>query len=65
MLIEKQPRKFLGIMPSAKQEDKAFNKAHLKAYLKGKRIFNHGFDNMGKPVQHLVKFQERIMIELN
>lgn len=36
-------RKYLGEIPGTKNTlENRFNKAHLKAYLKGKKKFNHG-----------------------
>ena len=45
----RQSRRFLGntINPTA------FDKAHLKAYLKGKKIFSFGFDPMAHPALKL------------
>ncbi len=40
---EVKSRKFLGKVPAKT----TFEKAHLKAYLKGKQIFNFGFTGIG------------------
>jgi hypothetical protein len=36
-------------------KERNFEKAHLKAYLAGKKQFKHGFDLMKNPVTHPVK----------
>lgn len=58
----KKKRRFLGKTEGfINDEEKKFEKAHLKAYLKGKKRFNHGFEggrNMQGvliPTIHLVK----------
>lgn len=65
-LIQVSPRKFAGTMPDMSQSksDRAFNKAHLKAYLKGKRRFTHGFEMMGpmrERSEHQTKIVDRVM----
>jgi len=41
----KKRRRFLGKTEGfLNNEEKLFEKAHLKAYLKGKKRFNHGFE---------------------
>lgn len=41
----RKSRKYLGVMPNdGPKEDRAFNKAHLNAYLAGKSSFYKGFD---------------------
>lgn len=51
---KKYTRKFLGILfPSRK--DANYEKAHLKAYLKGKPYFGFGKNPDGSQVYHLVK----------
>ena len=37
--LGRKSRRFLGNVPA----DNAFDKAHLKAYLKGSKYFRHGF----------------------
>ena len=49
-------RKFLGAVPAKT----SFEKAHLKAYLKGKKRFNHGFtsfEGILNPISHEVRQQ--------
>ena len=38
-ITKTETRKFLGVFPP----QNTFDKAHLKAYLKGHKYFNHGF----------------------
>lgn len=56
-------RRFLGkIKDFESKEERSFEKAHLKAYLKGKTFFNHGVEVIGTgifrklmPISHPVK----------
>lgn len=58
-----QKRTFLGTIGNkvsdfVSKQERAFQKAHLKAYLKGKQYFNYGFTDgiTGRePVTHIVK----------
>lgn len=56
----RRTRKYLGVMPSeGPKEDRAFNKAHLNAYLVGRKWFYYGFytDEIGQRKRqiHIVK----------
>lgn len=59
----KRRRRFLGKTKDFEsKEERNFEKAHLKAYLKGKKFFNHGFEIIGTglfrqmmPISHPVK----------
>lgn len=63
--IEISPRQFKGELPDMKQtkEERRFNLAHLKAYLKGKRNFDHGFYESGQPVEFQTKIVDRVLAE--
>jgi hypothetical protein len=53
-------RKFLGAVPARTK----FEKAHLKAYLKGKKTFNHGFTSLnGKSFPIVRKVQQQLIFE--
>lgn len=54
----KRTRKFLGKTEGFEnKEEKSFEKAHLKAYLKGHKTFQQGFelDAKGVPITHRVQ----------
>lgn len=49
-------RRFLGVVPTKT----GFDKAHLKAYTKGKTHFRHGFETIKIPLMELDKEGEFI-----
>ena len=55
----RQSRRFLGntINPTA------FDKAHLKAYLKGKKIFSFGFDPLSMSLELEDRRQKHLVLQ--
>ena len=55
----RKSRRFLGntVNPSM------FDKAHLKAYLKGKKIFSYGFNPLAEPALNIEHRRQKYLVK--
>lgn len=69
MKKETQTRQFLGVVGNKAQDfvskqEMAFQKAHLKAYLKGKDLFQYGFiDGINGREPAMYKVQQKLSVK--